>query len=169
MAFFQLGHGRSLETVAGQLDERYSTVKNWSCKYHWKDRIQDFNSGLLARQIQAEAAARQQQTADWLRRSAEYREQQWALAQKLRSAAQCFLDAFGDREVEKMSLGQVSRALQISSRIAEQALKNFGAPEKPGLAPIQLEMMAALERAYAKPLPELDSPESPHPHDPPKI
>jgi hypothetical protein len=101
----------------------------------------------------AEAAWHGQQAADWARRTSEYREQEWAAAQKLLGAVQCFLESFGDRDVEKMTLAQVSRALQISSRIARQALSGSSAPEEPVLAPVQVELVAALNKAYAQPPP----------------
>ena len=131
MAFFALGHARSLQAVAAQLGEKHDTVKAWSSKYRWSDRIHAFNSGLLQQAADAEAAARRQQAADWARRTSEYREQEWDAAQKLLTAAQCFLESFGDRDVEKMTLAQVSRALQISSRIARQALSGATGPEEP--------------------------------------
>jgi len=52
-----------------------------------------------------------------------------------------------------MSLSQVSRALQISSRIAHQALSGNSAPDEPVLAPIQIELSAALQKAYGPPPP----------------
>jgi hypothetical protein len=151
LAFFQLGHGRCLQAVADHLGEKHDTVKAWSSKYRWSERIQSYHSGLLQQQAEAEAAARRQQAADWSARTSAYREQEWATAQKLLTAAQCYLESFGDREVEKMTLAQVSRALQISSRIARQALRGASGPEEPTLAPLQIELAAALKRAYAQP------------------
>jgi hypothetical protein len=151
LAFFQLGHARSLQGVADHLGEKHDTVKTWSSKYHWSERIHSFNSGLLQQQAEAEAAARRQQATDWARRTSEHREQEWATAQKLLAAVHCFLESFGDREVEKMTLAQVSRALQISSRIARQALSGTSGPETPTLAPLQMELASSLKRAYTLP------------------
>ncbi len=151
MAFFGLGHARSLQAVADQLAEKPDTLKKWSSRFHWRDRIQSFNSGLLQQQAETEAALRAKQSADWARRTAEYREQEWAVAQKLHATVQCFLESFGDRDVEKMTLAQVARALQISSRIARQALSGDTGPQEPVLAPLQMELAAALNKAYAQP------------------
>jgi hypothetical protein len=150
MAFFDLGHARSLSGVAVQLGEKAATVKKWSSRYRWRERIQAFNSGLLRQQAEVQSALRAQQAADWARRSSDYREQEWAAAQKLLGAVQCFLESFGDRDLEKMTLAQVSRALQISSHIARQALRGAGGPEGPVLAPLQLELAAALKKAYGQ-------------------
>jgi hypothetical protein len=150
-AFFALGHARSLSAVAEQLGEKPDTVKRWSSKYHWSDRIQSFNSGLLQQQAAAEAATCRKTAADWTRRTSEYREQEWDAAQKLLGAAQCFLESFGERDVERMTLAQVSRALQIASRIARQALSGGTMAEEPALAPLQAELAAALDKAYGLP------------------
>lgn len=153
MAFFDLGHARSLPGVAVQLGEKPATVKKWSSRYRWRERIQAFNSGLLRQQAEVQSALCARQAADWARRSSEYREQEWAAAQKLLGAVQCFLESFGDRDLEKMTLSQVSRALQVSSHIARQALRGAEGPEGPVLAPIQLELAAALKKAYSQPIP----------------
>ncbi|MCX6902381.1 MAG: hypothetical protein NTW03_02640 [Verrucomicrobia bacterium] len=152
LAFYQLGHRRSLHGVADHLGEKHDSVKAWSSRYRWTERICSFNSGLLQQQVETEAAARRQHAADWSRRGTECREQEWAAAQKLLTVAQCFLENVGDREVEKMTLAQVSRALAISSRISRQALGGADGPEESLLSPVQMELAAALKRAYAQPL-----------------
>ena len=153
ITWFQLGHSRCLADVAAQLGEKHDTVKFWSSKYRWSDRINAFNSGLLQQQADLETAARCRQAADWSRRSDEYREQEWAVAQKLLLAAHCFLENLGDREVEKMSLAQVSRALEIYARLARHSLSNASASDTPPLAPLQLELEAALKKAFGSPAP----------------
>ncbi|MCX6913472.1 MAG: hypothetical protein NT167_10565 [Verrucomicrobia bacterium] len=153
ITWFQLGHSRSLEAVAEQLGEKHDTVKFWSSKYRWSERINAFNSGLLQQQAEMETAARCRQAADWSRRTDEYREQEWAVAQKLLLAAHCFLENLGDREVEKMSLAQVSRALEIYARLARHSLTNPSVSDTPPLAPLQVELAAALKKAFGSPAP----------------
>ena len=151
LAFFQLGHGRSLRAVARALGENPATVKNWSSKYRWSDRLHAFNSGLLQAQAQTEAARHLQQAADWARRTREFREQEWAAGQKLLAAVLCFLENFGDREVQNMTLAQVSRALQISALISRQALRGSLVPDEPARSPLHAELGAALKKAYGLP------------------
>jgi hypothetical protein len=45
VAFLQFGHNRSLPAVAKYLGEKHPTIKYWSAKYHWSERINAFNSG----------------------------------------------------------------------------------------------------------------------------
>ena len=148
LAFFQLGSARSLPAVAESLGENPATVKNWSCKYHWSDRLLAYQSGLLQTQVAAQAALAQSSAADWARRGRELREHEWDAGQKLLGAVLCFLENFGDREVEKMTLAQVSRALQISARISRSALAGELLPDES--APSALE--SALTGRFAKSL-----------------
>jgi hypothetical protein len=148
MAYFALGQTRSLQAAAGQWGEKPNTLKRWSCRFAWRERVQAFNDGLLQRQVGLQAAWAVRQSADWARRDAEHREQQWAAAQKLLVAVDCFLESFGDAQVEKMNLAQVSRALDVSSRLARQALQGASQQDQSSLAPLQAELAAAIARAY---------------------
>ena len=115
--------------------------------------VMDAFNAAIQQQAEMEAAARCRQAADWSRRTDEYREQEWAVAQKLLLAAHCFLENLGDREVEKMSLAQVSRALEIYARLARHSLSNASASDTPPLAPLQVELAAALKKAFGSPPP----------------
>lgn len=154
LAWFTLGHTRSLRAVADQLGENLSTVKKWSVRHRWSERVSAFNAGLLQQQVDARIALHREHAADWARRTRECREQEWETAQKLRAAAQCFLETVGDREVGKMTLAQASRALQVAARLARQALSDAPLPETTLHAPIQLEIEAALKKAFGQPSPE---------------
>ena len=90
LAYFQLGPARSPSAVAEKLGENPGTVKNWSSKFDWAERLQDYHSGLLQTQARAQAARQLQSAADWNRRLEQFREQEWAVAQQLLSAARCF-------------------------------------------------------------------------------
>jgi hypothetical protein len=151
ITWFELGHSRSHQTVADKLGEGLATVKNWASKYDWSDRWQAFNEG-LAQQHAADIADRQRkQIADWSDRLNRFREQEWDAAQKLLSAAQCFLESFGEEALENMTLSQVSRALRISSQIARSALAGLELPasSEPVLVPLQQQMLEALKRLSA--------------------
>ena len=150
-AYFALGHARSLSAVADQLGEHLTTVKTWSARFGWSGRIASFHAGILRQRAEAELALHRASADDWARRTRECREQEWEGARKLRVAAQCFLETVGDAQVEKMTLAQASRAIQIAARLARQALSD--APLAETAAPIQLELAAALQKAYGAPPP----------------
>jgi hypothetical protein len=153
IAFFQLGHARSLQAVADKLGESLGTVKNWSSKFNWSERLKAFNSGLLQQQAQDQAARQLKQAADWANRLNRFREQEWDAAQKLLAAAQCFLETFGEEDLRKMTLAQVSRALKISSTLGRSALAGAELPESsdPLMSPLQQQLLHALKRLYGQP------------------
>ena len=153
LAFFQFGHGRSLPAVANKLDEGIDTVRKWSSKFDWSERIQSFNAGILQQHAETEAASQREQAAEWSARLADLRQQEWAASQKLLSAVQCFLETCGEEQMQKMTLSQVARALNISSNISRLAISGSDQPEKaePALSPIQIQLTDALKRAFGNP------------------
>jgi len=148
LVWFQLGQSRSHQAVADKLSENPATVRNWASKYDWSDRLVAFTSGLLQQQAADVAERQRKQAADWAARLDRFREQEWDAAQKLLSAAQCFLETFGDDHLQNMTLSQVSRALSISSQIGRSALAGAELPlsSEPAMAPIQQQMLEALKR-----------------------
>ena len=150
MTYFQLGRGRSSVAVADKLGETHGTVRNWSSKFRWAERIHAYQAGLLQAQARQHAAGQLQQAADWNRRLLDLREQEWAAAQKLNVVAQCFLETCGDDDLRRMTLAQASRALQISSSVARSAIAGAELPAAPetGLSPLQEQLLAGLTRIY---------------------
>jgi hypothetical protein len=151
MTYFQLGHARSLQNVADKLDENIDTVRRWSSKFDWRDRIHSFNAGLLQQQAEAEAAVRLEHAAEWASRLASLRREEWSAAQKLLSTVQCFLETCGEDQLQKMTLGQVGRALNISSKIGRLAISGADNAEKtaPQVSPVHSQLDEALKRLFS--------------------
>jgi hypothetical protein len=152
IAFFELGHDRSLQALADQLGENLGTLKRWSSQHHWTDRLHSFNTGLIQLQAQDHVTRHRQHSGDWANRLHSFREQEWEAAQKLLAAAQCFLETFGEEEMREMTLGQVSRALKISSTMGRLALAGAEPPQssEPALSPIQQQLMDSIRRVYGE-------------------
>src|SRR5215471_1249065 len=152
MAFFQLGHARSHQAVAETLGESLGTVRNWSSRFNWAERLQDYNSGLLEQQAHLQAENELHHVADWNRRLEECRELEWDASQKLVAAARCFLESFGDEDLRRMTLSQVSRALRIASIMSRAAILGAELPASPDatLSPLQQQLLAGLTRLYGQ-------------------
>src|SRR3954466_6003068 len=60
MCYFNLGHNRTLKGVAEKLHLNISTVKEWSAKHHWVDRILEYEAYLFNTRINSDAAAVQE-------------------------------------------------------------------------------------------------------------
>lgn len=167
MAYFQLGQTRSLQSVADKLGENPGTVKNWSSKFDWAERLQNYHAGLLQAQAANQAALQLKQSADWNRRLEQFRESEWEVAQQLLSAARCFLENFGEDDLRRMSLSQVSRAMKIASGIARAALAGADLPPTAGseLSPLQQQLLAGVARVFGPPPSSLPpaTPQTPEP------
>ena len=151
-AYLQLGPARSLQALADKLGESPGTVRNWSSKYDWANRVHAYHSGILQEQTRLETARHLQQHADWSRRLAECREQEWQTAQKLIAAARCFLESFGEQQLERMTLSQASGALRIASTIARAAVLGAELPvDGTTLSPLQQQLLASVARLYGQP------------------
>lgn len=80
----------------------------------------------------------------------------WLQAQPAHSAlaaARCFLESFGEEQVQRMTLSQVSRALRIASTIARAAVLGAELPVDGTLSPLQQQLLASVARLYAQPAP----------------
>jgi len=165
ITFFQLGHARSLQAVAEQLGEGLPTIKNWSSRFGWYDRVQAFNSGLLQQHVHDHAALSRLQTAAWTERLEHLREQEWDAAQKLLNATQCFLETLGGEDLRRMTLAQVARALKTSSAIARLALAGAELPQSnaPASSPAQDHLLAGIRQVYALPDPKPPGQTEQHP------
>jgi hypothetical protein len=154
MAFVELGRERSLQAVADKLNEELFTIKKWSSKYDWTARIQTFNSGLLAEQVQHRARLQRQSDQEWAERLDHLREQEWQVSQRLLAAARCFLESFGEDDLSRMTLAQVSRALNLSSTIARRALLGADPAEplsNPAAPATRPEVLDSIQRVYGRP------------------
>ena len=159
LAFFQLGQSRSHQAVADKLDESLPTVKRWASRYNWSERLHAFYSGLLQEESHAQAALQRRHTVEWAGRLNRFRDQEWDAAQKLIAAAQCFLESFGEEDLHKMTLAQVSRALKISSAVGRLSLAGVPAPEsaEPEISPAQQQLLEAVKRLYGQAAADRDS------------
>jgi len=153
VTFFQLGHARSLFAVAQRLGEHLSTVKKWSSKFAWSQRVQDFNAGLLQQHACQQADLHRRHAAEWAERAQRLRDQEWHSAQKLAAAADSFLESFDEDAFRRVTLDQAARALGTASAMAHAALAGTALPDpaESGTSPLQQQLLAAVQRIYAAP------------------
>jgi len=61
VCYFNLGHERSLRLVAKKLDFNLSTVKDWSSKFHWVERILSYEAQLFSNCVAAKSRSAAEQ------------------------------------------------------------------------------------------------------------
>jgi hypothetical protein len=73
VCYFNLGHERSLRLVAKKLDASIDTVKEWSSKHHWVDRIFSYEAQLFGKCVAAKARSAEEQAAAKSNAEAQFR------------------------------------------------------------------------------------------------
>jgi hypothetical protein len=148
MTFFQFGHGRTLQAVADKLGEKVETIRKWSSKFNWPDRIQTFNAGVLQQHAAAEATTLLEQAAERSARMAEMRQLEWTAVQKLLSGIHCYLEGYGEEQLEKMTLAQVARTLDLTSSIGRKSIEAdpLEKPTEPQKSQVEIQLTESLRR-----------------------
>jgi hypothetical protein len=92
----------------------------------------------------------------WERRSEQLREQEWAMAQKLLTAAGALLRRVLARRETEASVNEITRMLDLASRLGRLATGLQTERTEitgPDGGPISLEVEVALRKIYGEPLP----------------
>jgi hypothetical protein len=149
--YLNLGPGRSLAAVAQKLAKSKQLLKRWSAKFDWPGRVQAQAAYLATVEREATEALARGKSAEWLKRQQEVREQEWEMHEKCIAAAKRGLAAFMDREKVYANLADISRMLEVASKLGRLATgmatdKTEVTGEDGG--PIRIELEAALRKVY---------------------
>jgi hypothetical protein len=156
LCFFDIGRNRSCVEVARRMGVTADAVRRWSSKFKWKSRIAAYHEQLLRAQVELDVAAKRDVASLWAARAQGFKEQEWAAAEKLLAVAHQVLASFAHRDPDEITLSEVSRALEVASklgRLATGLATDHQEHSGPGGGPIQLEVAAALKKIYGRPLP----------------
>jgi len=156
LCYFDIGQNRSCARVGREMGIHPSTIKRWSRRYQWSERIRAYDEDLLGTRVEAEREARRESAQVWSERTLELKEREWAAAEELLGIAQQVLESFGEREVSEISLTEAAKALEIASRIGRLATGLATESQEvtgPGGGAIRIEVEAALDKIYGKPIP----------------
>jgi hypothetical protein len=171
--YVHMGPERSLAAVGQKLGKSKALLERWSAKYDWPGRVQAQAAYLATVEREATEALARGKSAEWLRRQQMLRETEWAMHERCIAAAQRAFDVFMSREKVYANLGDISRMLEVASKLGR--LASGLATDKTELTgedggPIRLELEAALKKVYGavvdveevqSPTPKVQS--SPHP------
>ena len=175
-AYLGMGAERSLEAVAQKITKSSRLLKRWSRRFDWPGRVRAHADRLAAAEREATEALARSRAAEWLKRQQSLRETEWEMHEKCIGAAKKAFDAFMSREKVYANLADISRMLEVASRLGRLASglatdKTEVTGEDGGA--IRVEFEAALKKVYGRrgqvvdveavpgnsPLPIADSPE----------
>ena len=149
--YLSMGPERSLRAVGHKLGKSQALMERWSARFDWPARVQAHASHLATVEREASEAMARVKSAEWLTRQQMIREREWEMHEKCIEAARRGLKAFMEREKVYANLSDISRILEVASRLGRLA---SGMPtdrtEVTGEdgGPIRLELTAALNKIY---------------------
>lgn len=154
--YLNMGPERSLAAVGQKMGKSKSLLERWSAKFDWPGRVQAQAAYLAVVEREATEAVARGKSAVWVKRQQEVREREWEMHEKCIAAAKRGLAAFMEREKVYANLADISRMLEVASKLGRLATgmatdKTEVTGEDGG--PIRLELEAALKKVYGQPLP----------------
>ena len=149
--YLNLGPERSLAAVARKLAKSKQLLKRWSARYDWPARVHAQAAHFAIIEREATEAVARGKSAEWLTRQERVRDREWALHEKAIAAAEKALDAFMAKETVYANLADISRILEVASRLGRLASgMATDRTEITGLdgGPIEIALSAALNKVY---------------------
>jgi hypothetical protein len=145
-SFAHDGLDRSLPKLAESEHIALPTLRSWSARFNWHDRVSDYDLQLVERQQNAQDLALASKIADWTQRQEALREVEFEMSLRLIKRAREILD--NPRTYFRPS--DALRALELASELGRRAC---GLSLEPQPLPLpdpfpNLEYM--LEKAYGK-------------------
>lgn len=164
--YLNMGPERSLAAVGQKVGKSKSLLERWSAKFDWPGRVQAQGAYLAIVEREATEAVARGRSAVWVKRQQEVREREWEMHEKCIAAAKRGLAAFMEREKVYANLADISRVLEVASKLGR--LATGMATDKTevtgeGGGPIRVELEAALKKVYGDVVEVKEVESSPHP------
>jgi hypothetical protein len=157
--YLSMGPERSLAMVGKRLGKSAGLIERWSRKYDWPGRVQAHATHMAVVEREASEAIVRSKSAEWLKRAEQVREREWQMHEQCIRAAEKALKAFMEREKVYANLGDISRILEVASKLgrlaAGMATDRTEVTGEDG-GPIRVEFEAMLKKIYSEPAPAVD-------------
>jgi len=149
--YLGMGSERSLEAVRVKCGKSSRLIQRWSSRWKWAERVQAYAERLALVEREATEALAREKGAEWLKRQQTLRETEWEMHEKCIAAAKRGLAAFEAREKVYANLADISRILEVASKLGR--LASGLATDRTELTgeeggAIRVELTAALNKIY---------------------
>jgi hypothetical protein len=154
--YLGMGPERSLAGVGAKLGKSKTLIERWSKRYDWPGRVVAHGAHLAIAERQAAEAIVLAKGADWGERYAQLRESEWRARAALVDLAWEVIGRWRSKPERVGSLEGLARLLDLMSTLGRRACEV--ATERKEVTgadggPIRIEIEAALDKIYGKPLP----------------
>src|ERR1017187_5801604 len=154
--YIGMGPERSLATVAQRLHKSVTMLGRWSAKFDWPGRVAAHGAHLAIVEREAAEAIVRAKGVDWAERYAELRESEWKARAELVDLAWEVIRRWRAKPERVGSLEGLARLLDLMSTLGRRACEVATERKEvtgPDGGPIRIEIEAALDKIYGKPLP----------------
>ncbi len=148
ICYFDLGPERTLKKVSAALDLGESTVRDWSAKFGWGQRILDYRAHLFHTRLAGECSAASQLSLVKVEHEKHRLEQKLARANRLNSTGDVLMDNHLLLNAHKTKLADILRMYQVSDQLAGDA--GLDAASERETVSIRTEVEEAIRLAYPK-------------------
>jgi len=155
-AYLGMGPERSLSGVGAKLGKSKGMMEKWSRKFDWPARVAAHGAHLAVVEREAAEAVVQAKGADWAERYAELRESEWRARAELVDLAWEVIRRWRSKAERCGSLEGLARLLDLMSTLGRRACEVATERKEvtgPGGGAIRVEIEAALDKIYGKPIP----------------
>jgi len=119
--YLSLGAKRSYPAVATKLGRSEQLIGRWCAKYGWLARVAAYEASLVTAEHEAALATARMNGIDFAKRREQIMAEEWEMHGKCIAAAKKALDAFLAREKVWANLNDISRVLEVASKLGRLA------------------------------------------------
>lgn len=119
--YLSLGGKRTSHEVGRKLSKSWQLCERWSFKHHWVERASAYDASLAAAEHEAALATARMNGIDFAKRREQIMAEEWEMHGKCIAAAKKALDAFLAREKVWANLSDISRVLEVASKLGRLA------------------------------------------------
>ncbi|MEI7729123.1 MAG: hypothetical protein WCO56_06110 [Verrucomicrobiota bacterium] len=148
--YLELGPQRRYAAVADKIGASLRTVKGWALEFDWRGRIKTHAAQCAEQYTETEITTHREDCLDAAARAKAFRDRQYAVAEAMLDAAERYLERMVDGDVDLMSFADACKALEVASRIGQQAARSVA--EDPAALANSLgdQLTALLDQACAE-------------------
>jgi hypothetical protein len=120
--YLELGPGRRYAAVGRKVGVSLRTIKRWAADFDWPGRIKTYAKDAAEVFVETEQAVHREE----LRDAQGFRDRQHVLAQRLQDAVERYLENLEGGDLDRMSLADACKALEVASRLGPQTERGTG-------------------------------------------
>ena len=151
--YLNIGAERSTAAVGKQLEKSQGLIERWAAKFDWRSRVAAHAAHLALVEREAIEVSARGNAAIWEKRETQLRETEWAMHERSMAAANRAFDAYMERDKVYANLADISRLLEIASKLGRLATGQNTDGDKSkgdGVPVLRVEVNVALEKIYGE-------------------